>query len=103
SWPRAGPRWAARIRAARSCGPSSRARAPPSEPAFHVGDMLLARRPGQDRDELPAVPSPLVEDLLGGVGEQRDRDVLEPGCGSGLTHAPTLGNPGAARSVGSGA
>ena len=44
-----------------------------------VRDMLLAGRAWQHRHQLPAVLAPLVEDLLGGMGQQRDRGVFPTG------------------------
>src|SRR5205814_7438924 len=56
-------------------------------------ELVAAGRTGHDRDQLPAVVSPVVEDLLGRVDEQRNGRVLP------LVHAPTLrralmGDPG---------
>ena len=44
-----------------------------------VGDVLLTARIGQYRNQLPPVLAPLVQDLLGGVDQQRDGGVLPPG------------------------
>ena len=47
---------------------------------LEVGDEVLGTgRAGHDLDELPAVSAPLVEDLLGGVGDEGDGDVLPSG------------------------
>ena len=52
--------------------------------ALEVGDEVVrAGRAGHDLDELPAVSAPLVEDLLGGVGDEGDGDVLPGGRGAG--------------------
>ena len=49
-----------------------------------VRDVLLSRRAGQHGDEFPPVLAPLIEDLLGGVDEQRNGGVLEgASAGSG--------------------
>ena len=42
-------------------------------------DVLLTARVGQHRHQLPPVLAPLVQDLLGGVDQQRDGGVLPPG------------------------
>ncbi|WJY73716.1 hypothetical protein CAURIC_10590 [Corynebacterium auriscanis] len=43
--------------------------------------MLLARGAGEHRDQLPAVLSPVIQDLLGGMCEQRH------GCVFPFSHA----------------
>ncbi len=46
---------------------------------LQVGDVLLTGRAGQHRHQFPAVLSPLIEDLLGRVRQQRDGGVLPAG------------------------
>ena len=46
---------------------------------LQIRDVLLARRARQHRDQLPAVLTPLVEDLLRRMRQQRDRGVLPAG------------------------
>src|SRR5271166_73643 len=55
--------------------------------ALQVRDVLLTRRTGQHRHQLPAIGAPLVEDLLGGMRQQRNRGVLP--CGR-LAHDASL-------------
>src|SRR5450631_4217267 len=43
---------------------------------LQVGHQLLRVRPGDERHELPAVITPVVQDLLGGVHQQRHGRVL---------------------------
>src|SRR5699024_1292936 len=44
--------------------------------SLHVGDVLLASRTWQDGDELPRILAPVIEDLLGRVGEQWHGDIF---------------------------
>src|ERR1700739_1118436 len=47
--------------------------------ALQISNVLLTGGPRQYRHQLPAIGTPLVEDLFGGVRQQRNRDVL-PCC-----------------------
>src|SRR5699024_1303112 len=43
--------------------------------SLHVADVLLASRTWQDGDELPPIMAPVIEDLLGRVGDQWHGDI----------------------------
>src|SRR5580704_13554717 len=51
---------------------------------LQIGDQLLGVGSGDDGDELPPVVTPVVQDLLGRVHQQRHRRVLP------LWHGPAL-------------